>query len=394
MWFPFLNAMASWRWNGAWTLPRCVSLPDIMAAHFAYWFCQRNQRTRCSLLQQVDKWIDSVIFGFAISINVCSNFVHHFRTFPRYNITPVVTMYHWELPSSIQDLGGWTNPIIIDYITDYANILFQLFGDRVKVNYKNFLVMSISMSCDELINILTFISSIGLQWTNHGRSVTFPMNMVCRELRAIYVVIMCWKHTPKSFICIAINFNQSKMVKSVLRFIHRGANRKPIPLKTEWHPIYIYNFMYVLLQMKYERINIKIVPLQLGWFAHPIFSESGNYPPIMIERIKANSRMEGLSRSWLPTFTQDEIARIRGTADFFGLNTYTTRLVTLNDKSNSANFSIPSFQHDMGVVQSIDTNWPKDGGTSWIYVRRNARRKFVSVGHQFRFVVFRLCRPG
>lgn len=35
--------------------------------------------------------------------------------------------------NQLQDLGGWTNPIIIDYITDYAKVLFEHFGDRVKV---------------------------------------------------------------------------------------------------------------------------------------------------------------------------------------------------------------------------------------------------------------------
>lgn len=47
-------------------------------------------------------------------------------------IEPVATMFHWDLPQSLQDLGGWANPLIADWFEDYAQVLFEALGDRVK----------------------------------------------------------------------------------------------------------------------------------------------------------------------------------------------------------------------------------------------------------------------
>lgn len=47
-------------------------------------------------------------------------------------IEPFVTLFHWDLPQSIQDAGGWPNPVTIEWFVDYARVCFELFGDSVK----------------------------------------------------------------------------------------------------------------------------------------------------------------------------------------------------------------------------------------------------------------------
>ena len=51
----------------------------------------------------------------------------------KYDIEPMVTIYHWDLPQALVDeYGGWENRQIVDDYVHYAVTLFERFGDRVK----------------------------------------------------------------------------------------------------------------------------------------------------------------------------------------------------------------------------------------------------------------------
>lgn len=61
-----------------------------------------------------------------------------------YNIEPIVTMYHFDLPYELHKKGGWCNRSTIDAFEKYARILFESFGDRVKywltINEQNVMI--------------------------------------------------------------------------------------------------------------------------------------------------------------------------------------------------------------------------------------------------------------
>ena len=47
-------------------------------------------------------------------------------------IEPMVTLFHWNLPTAIYELGGWENPLVADWFEQYTDVVTAALGEKVK----------------------------------------------------------------------------------------------------------------------------------------------------------------------------------------------------------------------------------------------------------------------
>ena len=60
-------------------------------------------------------------------------------------IEPIVTMYHFDLPQSLAERGGWGSRDTVDAFVEFARVLYSEYGDKVKywltINEQNVMVL-------------------------------------------------------------------------------------------------------------------------------------------------------------------------------------------------------------------------------------------------------------
>ncbi|KAF5298935.1 hypothetical protein FQA39_LY11652 [Lamprigera yunnana] len=232
------------------------------------------------------------------------------------NITPIVTMYHWELPLSLSDLGGFVNNEMVTWFEEYAKVLFENFGDRV--------TMWITF------NEPTLFCNFG-----YG-DVVFPPAINQSGIG--------------DYLCA---HNTLKAHAAVYHLYHKHYN----PFQNGRIGIALHMIWYEpgTNSDKDKQAAERQLQFEGGNFLHPILSQNGDYPSIMKELIGKRSLKEGFSKSRLPQFTPDEIQLIKGTIDFLGLNHYTTFLTY--DQDGDA-IGKPSQYKDTEVLNLQDDSWP------------------------------------
>lgn len=185
------------------------------------------------------------------------------------NITLLATLFHWDSPQSLQDkYGGWQNDKMIDDIVAYADVCFQLFGDRIKYWIT-------------LNEPLTYVNlGYGNGYHAPGLSVPNPYEIAHRSIlahaRIYHLYHDKYADEQKGGVSIALNSD----------FVQPLDPNNPEDVQAS------------------ERGLL----WRMGMYADPLFF--GDYPTELRDRCGER----------LPRFFED----VSGTLDFFSLNHYTT----------------------------------------------------------------------
>ncbi|KAL4641531.1 cytosolic beta-glucosidase-like [Arapaima gigas] len=250
------------------------------------------------------------------------------------HVTPMVTLYHFDLPQALQDHGGWQRAQIAEHFDSYACFCFQTFGDRVKL----WLTINEPYVCAKLGH------EDGLHAPGY-RDPGVSVYLVGHNMLRAHARVWHSYHT---------------------QFRPKQGGRLSLALCGDWaEPLDPSSPLDATAAERYMTFT-------LGWFAWPVFVD-GDYPPEMKMRVEARSRAQGLPSSRLPRFSEDEPS-VAGTADFFALNYYTSRRVRPGTGSSPA--ESVGFKGDQEAVGEVDPSWPVCG-VSWLAVYPEGLRKLL-----------------
>lgn len=63
----------------------------------------------------------------------------------KHDIIPLVTMFHFDMPAALDARGSWSNPESVDWFVEFAKLMYESYGDRVKywltINEQNMLTL-------------------------------------------------------------------------------------------------------------------------------------------------------------------------------------------------------------------------------------------------------------
>ncbi len=225
-----------------------------------------------------------------------------------HDITPWVTLYHWDLPLALQfEEDGWLGKNISDLFADYAECCFEHFGDRVK----HWIT----------INEAWVISILG-----YGQGVFAPGRISNSEpYLAGHNILLAHGKAVKKY---REKFQSNQ--QGQIGITNNCDWREPKTDKPED-----------------KEAAARALDFFLSWFADPIYK--GDYPESMKSRLGDR----------LPPIDEETRALLLGSSDFFGLNHYTTMFAadaTGQDISSDV-YGNGGLSEDQEVALSTDPDW-------------------------------------
>eukprot|EP00897_Mesotaenium_endlicherianum_P000537 jgi/Mesen1/10484/ME000083S09992 len=199
-------------------------------------------------------------------------------------IRPAATLYHWDLPQALHaKYGGWLNPASSVDFGVYAELCFRSFGDRVKT-------------------WITFNEP--QQITNQGYASGSMAPGRCSDRGRCKA-----GDSAREPYLVGHNILRAHALASTIyraKFLAKQKGQLGITLDC--------TFLYPSTQSaKDKNAAQRGMIFAYGWFADPIVT--GDYPAVMRQYLGAR----------LPRFTPREARRLKGSADFLGLNFYTAQ---------------------------------------------------------------------
>jgi beta-glucosidase len=208
---------------------------------------------------------------------------------------PFVTLYHWDLPEALEEsIGGWLNSEIVEIYGEFAQLCFQLFGDRVK----HWITFN---------EIHSFAGGGYFSGKNAPGRCSAPYGNCTQgnSLTEPYIVA----HNALNAHALAVNIYKTQFQDEQKGLIG-------ITVDSPWYE--------PLTDSSQDREAAQFgIEDFIGWFLDPIFF--GDYPASM--RASLGNR--------LPHFTAKQSAAIKGSYDFIGLNHYSSEFATRNDSDGS-----------------------------------------------------------
>ncbi|KAB0804171.1 hypothetical protein PPYR_01141 [Photinus pyralis] len=248
------------------------------------------------------------------------------------DISPIVTIYHWELPQTLSTMGGFVNNDVVSWLEDYARVLFEYFGTRVKHWIS--------------VNEPRIMCQFGYGNGNFAPGV---------KLSGI-----------ADYLC---DHNALKAHAKIYRLYQNDfkptqQGQVGISIDLQW---------YEPATDSLDDLNAtkRVIQFEIDKYLHPIFTKKGDYPELLKRLVREESESEGYFRSRLPEFTTEEVEQLKRSSDFLAINHYTTYLVQNKETNFSAN---PSVEKDFKADLVFDPSWESSAFTLFKVVPWGVRK--------------------